>query len=770
MKPSLSVTVAGEKDVVDGHIEDDVLSVLLQQLAFGRPNGESVDAFDSSLCRHSVSNKGIQLPVSSLELKSDGHVTVEGENQDNYPSISMDGIRHPMNSQPRLYYSSSTETCEMLSVQGTSQTGAETQSEETFCEQHYSIQFVRDSIDNALTTLYTPRSSCSTDDDDLMYAYTHNIEMDHLDLDDCISERSSYSPLEIPFFSIITTDHHTPETSHSYTAQQQEQSPVSHFSDFLFDQVETTLQNMESIIDHIVLNRGENIDTILQENNNIIMHHAQIEAELRAYIHQLQEELVKAREDSFALTTKVQSLEKSLNDKLEQERVATNECRILQDTIQRNNEQVLELTTTHDLLKMELHNTRIQVQTLTMNQTAYHDRDMMTQVTVSSLQNILKENDVELETLRKTLETLNESKEPMMQVNLCPCQSYRSTVEQERMIVSLSSKKECTMQEKQRNDSLVESMLPQIPDHDTAQSPSPKVQHDQVYTLQTEYIVKDSSTPDIANHIHTVFCPSEALAETDSDLVQFDSSYPSNKKCESHSKDDDALMMDAEHVIQKMELKILSLEKTVQAYRNQQKLENTHLLSDDNVDYLSPCRQANHGAAFHLETSYNRSLVDTRRLIHSMEEETLHIGTGQVSSSSSYQIDILPLMKELSLSSSPNNISPTRNLQVGEAIQRGGQDSYSRLSVLEADNCRKDQMIENLCEQICELKACLEELLESDRLYENEYKRQLIEAEEKCRMLLNERDALLDETLKLFQTTNSSSLLSFGQTTKYELG
>jgi hypothetical protein len=100
MKSSLPVGVDKFDAISNGdcHVEDDPLSMLLQQLAFG--------STEKIIERHG-------------------------------------------------------QKVEMLSVHETSHTVAETQSEDTLFDHHYSIQFVRESIDDALTMLHTSKCELS---------------------------------------------------------------------------------------------------------------------------------------------------------------------------------------------------------------------------------------------------------------------------------------------------------------------------------------------------------------------------------------------------------------------------------------------------------------------------------------------------------------------------------------------------------------------------------------------------------------------------------
>jgi hypothetical protein len=162
-----------------------------------------------------------------------------------------------------------------------------------------------------------------------------------------------------------------------------------------------------------------------------------------------------------------------------------------------------------------------------------------------------------------------------------------------------------------------------------------------------------------------------------------------------------------------------------------QQLENTDLLSDE-TDLMRYWNETSHGMSEGSDLTAYKSPLKTRQLCDSM------VGTAmnpEKRGALSRANDMVPFKETLD----SNNIQ----------LQQMSEDNNLRLSALEADNRSKDQMIEILCQQINGLKACLEELLESDRLCENEYKIKWIEAEEKCRLLLNERDALLDETLKL---------------------
>jgi hypothetical protein len=175
-----------------------------------------------------------------------------------------------------------------------------------------------------------------------------------------------------------------------------------------------------------------------------------------------------------------------------------------------------------------------------------------------------------------------------------------------------------------------------------------------------------------------------------------------------HMENHDDLWVDAEQVIQSLDLKIASLEKVVQTLTEDQ-LEETALPMDSTTNPVPSLDGKN--TVTHFYDIVDSSELDIDHLL-SPEQVLLSVS----------DIDLVSL--DGNVSNELRN-DPIHRLEFAEdQLLMAGQTASSTLDV---ENLNKDALIKILFEQVLRLKTCLEEILESERLYDDECRRQLID-------------------------------------------
>jgi hypothetical protein len=173
-----------------------------------------------------------------------------------------------------------------------------------------------------------------------------------------------------------------------------------------------------------------------------------------------------------------------------------------------------------------------------------------------------------------------------------------------------------------------------------------------------------------------------------------------------HTDNHDALFAEAAQVIQSLDFKIASLEKVVQTLTvNHPEETSLHLDSISNP-VLS---QTGKDIRSHSDNVFDSSKVDDDELL-SPEQ-------------------IFSSVSETDLVSLDGNVSnevyndQVHSLDFTELPMAFPMESFN----CDDDSISKDALIRILVEQVLRLKTCLEEILESERLYDDEYQRQCMD-------------------------------------------